>query len=89
MKQAWDNKWKTQCRTRIKGCDGVVAIVTKNTLKADGQIWEIECAYDEGILVFPIYGSQDDRPKRVPAILGGKRIYNWTWDNIANFIKRV
>ena len=24
VKQAWDEKWKTNCRTKIKGCDGVM-----------------------------------------------------------------
>lgn len=28
---------ETNCRRKIKGCDGVIAIVTK-TLKADGQL---------------------------------------------------
>lgn len=38
VKQPWDFQWKTNCRTKIKGCDGVVAIVTQNTRYADGQI---------------------------------------------------
>ncbi len=41
VKEPWDDKWKTRCRTRIKGCDGMIAIVTTKTASADGQIWEI------------------------------------------------
>jgi hypothetical protein len=44
VKHPWDSQWKTHCRTRIKGCDGVIAIATSNTRNADGQIWEIKCA---------------------------------------------
>ena len=29
VKQPWDSKWKTNCRIRIKGCDGVISIITK------------------------------------------------------------
>lgn len=89
VKEPWANSWKTQCRTRIKGCDGMVAIVTRNTAAADGQLWELKCAYEEGVPVFPIYGSQTNRPARLPTILQRRRIYNWTWNNIASFISRL
>lgn len=90
VKTPWDNAWKTNCRSRIKGCDGVVAIITKNSRKADGQLWEIKCAKEEGIPVFPIYGSEEHKGCQIPAELGANaRVYNWTWDNIANFINRL
>ena len=73
VKEPWDNAWKTNCRTRIKGCDGLIAIITKNTPKADGQLWEIRCAYEEEIPVMLMYGS-DDRPASLPLILQGKKI---------------
>lgn len=37
VKEPWDDSWKTRCRTRIKGCDGVVVLLSSNSLKADGQ----------------------------------------------------
>ena len=91
VKEPWDSAWKTKCRTRIKGCDGVIAIVTKNTKNADGQLWELKCADEESVPVFPIWGASDStqRPKTLPPELSGKRIYNWTWDNIKNFIDKV
>ena len=76
VKQPWDSAWKTRCRTRILGCDGIIAIVTKNTARASGQLWEIQCAYSENVPVYPIYGSQQNRPARLPVVLSGKRIYN-------------
>lgn len=91
VKKPWDNQWKTNCRTKIRGCDGVVGIVTKNTRNAEGQIWELGCAYDEDVPVLLIYGSSDPqlRPKLVPEVIKGRRILNWTWVNIENFINRV
>lgn len=49
VKKPWDFKWKTNCRTRIKGCDGMISIITKNTKNALGQIWEMNCAKQEGV----------------------------------------
>ena len=31
VKDPWDSQWKTNCRTKIKGCDGMIALVSKNT----------------------------------------------------------
>jgi hypothetical protein len=87
VKEAWDEKWKTQCRSRIRGCDGVIGIITKNTPSADGQLWELKCAYDENVPVFLVYGS-DARPS-LPALISGKRINVWTWDNIKSFMEKT
>lgn len=86
VKKPWDSAWKTNCRTKIKGCDGVIVIVTKNTKDADGQLWEVKCAKEEGIPRRGIYGSSTDRPKTLPKELEGTRVVNWTWDDIKNWI---
>ncbi len=86
VKQPWDSAWKTNCRTKIKGCDGLIAIVTKSTKNADGQLWEIQCAKEEGVPIRGVYGYGDDKPATLPAELEGVRVMNWTWDNIKNWI---
>ena len=86
VKEPWSDRWKTRCRTKIKGCDGVLIIVTKNTKNADGQLWEVKCAKEEGVPRRGIWGSSTDRPKTIPKELDGVRIVNWTWDNIKNWI---
>lgn len=88
VKEAWDNSWKTNCRTKIRGCDGVIGIITRNTPRADGQLWELKCAYDENIPVLLIYGT-DDRPARLPEPVNGRRIFLWSWDNLAAFLDRL
>ena len=57
VKQPWDNSWKDHCRTRIRGCKGVVGIITNNTVSASGQLWELTCAYEEGKPAFLMYGQ--------------------------------
>ncbi len=86
VKEPWSDSWKTRCRTKIKGCDGVVALVSKNTAKALGQLWEIKCVKEEKVPVRGIYISQTDRPSTLPSELSGVYAMNWTWDNIKNFV---
>ena len=85
-KEPWDSAWKTKCRTKIKGCDGMLIIVTKKTRNADGQLWEIECGKEEGIAQRGIWGYSDDKPAYIPSELDGIRVMNWTWDNIKNWL---
>lgn len=88
VKEPWDNAWKTNCRIKIKGCDGVIGIITNNTVKASGQLWELQCAYDEGIPVLLIYGNSD-RPGNLPDPVKGRRINLWSWDNISAFLDKL
>jgi hypothetical protein len=88
-KKPWDEAWKTQCRSRIKGCDGVIAMVSKNTAKAAGQLWELKAAREEKVPIIGIYTTQDDRPSSLPAELSGVRVVGWTWDNIKSFLDRL
>lgn len=85
-KEPWDEKWKTNCRTRIKSCDGVIALVSANTAKAEGALWEVRCAKEERVPVLGVYCTSDNRPMLLPAELSGVRVVDWTWPNIASFI---
>jgi hypothetical protein len=89
VKEAWDEKWKTNCRTRIKGCDGVIALVRKNTAKAEGALWEVRCAKEEKVPVRGFYCTTDNRPATLPAEFGGVKVVDWTWPNIASFINSL
>lgn len=85
VKQAWDSAWKTNCRTRIRGCDGVIGLITNNTPRADGQLWELRCAYEEGVPVLLIDGNRT-APANLPDPIRGKSIYAWSWANISAFL---
>lgn len=85
VKQPWDSQWKTNCRTRIKGCDGMIILVSSYTKKADGQLWEIKCGKEEGLKQLGIYingATVSDKPSE----MAGIACKSWTWDNIKNFI---
>jgi hypothetical protein len=86
VKQPWDTQWKTNCRTKIRGCDGMIALVSKNSQTASGQLWEVKCAKEEGMRVRGVYTQANDKPTWLPSEFDGVRIVYWTWDNIANFL---
>jgi hypothetical protein len=81
VKEPYDKDWKDRVRTRIKRSDGVIALVSKNSLKSSGQKWEIQCAKEEGIKLRGIWAYTDDRTD-----LEGVNTRVWTWDNIKDFI---
>ena len=84
VKEPWDEKWKSSCRSRVRGCNGVIALISKNTASAEGELWEIRCAYEERVPTMLMWVN-DERP-RLPALIGNKRVNVWTWDNIQNFV---
>lgn len=85
VKEPWSDSWKTRCRTKIKGCDGVVVLITKNLKQADGARWEINCAKEEGIPVIGVYIGEANA-NDAPAELNGIKKINWTWPGIASFV---
>ncbi len=91
VKTPWTSSWKTECRKRIKQCKGVIGIVTKNTPKASGQLWELKCAYEEGIPVLLIHGHNDTtrRLSRMPSEIAGRRVVSWSHLNVQNFLNKV
>lgn len=89
VKEPWATDWKDRCRTRIRGCDGMIAIVTANTANASGQLFEIRTAQQEGIPLMPMYATQANRPYVLPPPLQGRRVADWTWANISHFLNSL
>jgi hypothetical protein len=83
VKQPYERAWKERTRTRIRRSDGVIALLSSSTPKADGQLWEIECAREEGKRLMGIWLG-DYRTK--PTAMGSAPCKIWTWDNVAAFI---
>lgn len=81
VKEPYDKDWKDSVRTRIKRSDGVIVLVSKNSLISSGQKWEIQCAKEEKVPIRGIWAYTDDRTK-----IDGLNTVVWTWDNIKAFI---
>lgn len=84
VKQPWETDWESKCRTKIKGCDGVIALISKYTPSATGQLYEIRTAEEEKIPTMLMY-SGSDRPV-LPYSLTGRLINVWSWSNIKSFL---
>lgn len=81
VKEAYSSEWKERVRTRIRRSDGVIVLVSKNSLNSSGQEWEISCAREEKKRVLGIWAYKDDRTN-----LAGVNTRVWTWDAIKDFI---
>ncbi len=84
VKDAYDEDWKNRVRTRIRRSDGVIALVSKNSLSSSGQKWEIACAKEERKKLRGIWAYTEDRTN-----LNGVNTVVWTWDNIKAFINSL
>ncbi|HJT51727.1 MAG TPA: hypothetical protein VJ734_07270 [Nitrosospira sp.] len=89
IKQSWEPAWKEECREKVTSCDGVIALVTKNIVRADGQLWELCCAYDARMPVLLIHGDADKIPSKLPEPVGQRDIEEWTWPTISAFLNRL
>jgi hypothetical protein len=81
VKEPYDSNWKERVRTRIRRSDGVIALVSKNSLSSGGQKWEISCAREEKKKILGIWAYTGDRTD-----LPGVHTVVWTWPAIENFI---
>lgn len=83
VKEEYDSDWKTKVRTRIRRSDGVIVLVSKNSLSSSGQKWEIQCAREEAKKILGIWAYNDDRTE----ISVVTKV--WTWDTVKNFINSL
>lgn len=81
VKNAYNTDWKDKVKTRIKRSDGVIALISQNSLSSSGQKWEIACAKEEGKKVLGVWAYTKDRTN-----VEGVKTVVWTWDSIQNFI---
>jgi hypothetical protein len=81
VKEAYESGWKEKVRTRIKGCHGVIALVSKSSASSEGQTWEIACAKEEKKPILGIRAYSDDK-----STIPGITVKDWSTDNLTNFI---
>jgi hypothetical protein len=81
VKEPYDTLWKERVRTRIRRSDGVIVLVSQNSLTSSGQRWEIACAKEEGVKLRGIWAYADDQTS-----LQGVPTYSWSDKNISDFI---
>ena len=84
VKEAYDEEWRKRVRTRILRSDGVLAIVSKNSLTSSGQKWEIQCAKERKSDC-----GASGHTRTTGRIWLASTPMVWTWQNIAAFINSL
>jgi hypothetical protein len=84
VKEPYKTEWKDRVRTRIRRSNGVIALVSKNSLTSSGEKWEIACAKEEHKKVLGIRVYSGDSTS-----LDGIRTVPWTWKAIEDFIDSI
>ena len=80
-------EWRKDVQERIRGCDGVVALIGGGTSASAAALWQIRCAVAEGKPLLGLWVETEHRSK--PAEMGPARCESWTWENIGDFIDRL
>jgi len=89
VKRPWAIRiWKHQCRIKIKSCDGVIALLSRNTWHSGGARWEIKCAKEENIPIIGMHIYKNDKGA-IPPELKGKKVITWSWENLAHEINSI
>jgi len=89
VKQPWEQaEWKRKCRTKIRRSDGVIVLLSKNTWHAGGARWEMKCAREERKPIIGMHIRKKDRGA-IPTELKGKKIVDWSWVNLEEFIDNI
>lgn len=89
VKQPWEQEeWKRKCRTKIKRCDGVIILLSKNIWHAGGARWEMKCAKQERKPIIGMHIKKNDKGA-IPPELKGIKIINWSWTNLEQFIDSI
>lgn len=89
VKEAWPQQvWKDMCRLKIKQCDGVIALLSKNTHLASGARWEIKCAKIEGKKMIGMHIFKNNKGA-IPIELRDEKVVEWNWDNLEIFINNL
>lgn len=89
VKEPWTHQvWKRRCREKIKQCDGMIVLLSRNSWHSGGSRWEIRCAREEGIPVIGMHIKKDDKGA-IPPELQGRKIIEWNWYNLERAIKSM
>lgn len=65
----------------------MIVLLRKNTWHASGARWEIKCAKEEGVPVIGMHVKKNDKGAKPPE-LNGKKVIDWSWDNLDETINK-
>lgn len=87
VKQPYESEWRQKVLTKIKGCDAAIAILSKNSMDASGQLYEIRCAIDEELPILGMFAQKTD--KSTPEVMKGVVCIEWSWKELKKFVDSI
>ncbi len=86
VKKPAESSWKDDCRKTIKRCDGVIALISRHSNHAQGQLWELKCARDLGTKVRGVYTNADNKPEKLASDISSIKMITWAKTHLESFI---
>ncbi|WP_299886932.1 TIR domain-containing protein [uncultured Lacinutrix sp.] len=87
VKKPWPKPvWKEKCRKKIKGCDGVLILLSGKTWNSQGARWEVKCAKEENIPVVGMHIFKNNQKSILPE-LNNSKIISWKWKELERIVK--
>lgn len=88
VKEPWpQHRWKTECRKKIRKCEKVIVLLSKNTWHSSGSRWEIKCARQERKPILGVHIKKYDKGA-IPPELKGKRVTEWNWHALEKYLNK-
>jgi hypothetical protein len=85
VNEPFDEKWKTQCKERIKNASTVICLIGENTWQRPAVIWELDTAYSLGKKVIGVRVYRDRyHTTPSPLLRNGSSVFYWNIDDINN-----
>lgn len=84
-----DTEWRDKCQRKIEESDGVLFLITKNSLNDGEQFWQVNRAKEEDKPRKGVWGNFDDKPEKLPFVFDVTKIIKWNPENIFNWIDSI
>lgn len=89
VNEPFDERWKTQCKERIRQCDIVICMIGEKTYSREAVIWELNTAYALGKKVFGIRIYRDKYHTTPSPLLTNRAVIaNWNIADINDEIRK-
>jgi hypothetical protein len=86
VKERYDeDEWQKRCRTKIRRCDCMIVLLSRNTWHSKGARWEIKCGREERLRVTGMHINKNDKGA-IPTELEGCKIIEWSWNNLKKIL---
>jgi hypothetical protein len=86
VKDPFDSKWKTECKTRIALTKGTIVLVGSTTSKSEAVLWEIAETNRQDHYIFGIQINRD-KTHVIPGGLPSNNVIRWDFDQIVKWLK--